>query len=149
MIREAGLGDLDELIVLFDNYRIFYEKTSDIIASGNFLKARMENKDSKIFVAENEDGMLTGFVQLYPIFSSTRLKPLWLLNDLFVEPEHRGKKISVALIDRCKILCQDTNSCGMILETAKDNVIGNHLYLKNGFLPDSNHNYYEWEFGSA
>ena len=86
-----------------------------------------------------------GFVQLYPIFSSTRMKRLWLLNDLFVQPEYRGKGISIALINEAKNLCRRTGSCGMILETAKDNSIGNNLYIRTGFLPDRDHNYYEWE----
>ena len=34
----------------------------------NFLKERLENQDSEIFVAE-ENGILTGFTQLYPLFS--------------------------------------------------------------------------------
>ena len=57
----------------------------------NFLKERLENQDSEIFVAE-ENGILTGFTQLYPLFfSSTRMKRYWLLNDLFVNENHRGK----------------------------------------------------------
>ena len=57
----------------------------EMINSGaeNFLKERLENQDSEIFVAE-ENGILTGFTQLYPLFSSTRMKRYWLLNDLFV-----------------------------------------------------------------
>jgi GNAT superfamily N-acetyltransferase len=70
---------------------------------------------------------------------------MWLLNDLFVNPNFRGKGISVALIDEAKKLCTNTGSCGMLLETAKSNLIGNQLYLKTGFSLDTAHNYYEWE----
>jgi GNAT superfamily N-acetyltransferase len=148
IIRKAVMEDLESLSILFDNYRKFYKKGADIIGAGVFLRERVINNDSEIFIAENDARVIVGFVQLYPIFSSTRMKRLWLLNDLFIQPDYRSKGISIALINECKNLCRRTNSCGMILETAKENTIGNNLYLKTGFLPDSGHNYYEWEIES-
>ena len=144
-IRRAVVNDLDSLSELFDGYRVFYKKETDIPAAKAFLSERIVNNESVIFVAENDSKELMGFVQLYPLFSSTRMKRLWLLNDLFVKPESRGIGISVALIDAGKELCRNTDSCGMILETAKDNSIGNNLYPRAGFTADGDHNYYEWE----
>jgi GNAT superfamily N-acetyltransferase len=144
-IRKASIDDIQELATLFDAYRVFYEKTSDVEQAIIFLSERIQKNESVIFVAENEEKQLTGFVQLYPLFSSTRMKRYWLLNDLFVAPEQRSKGISVALIDAAKELCQTTGSCGMMLETAKSNVIGNNLYPKTGFVLDTAHHYYTWE----
>ena len=144
-IRKASIDDIPELATLFDAYRVFYEKTSDVEQAIIFLSERIQKNESVIFVAENEEKQLTGFVQLYPLFSSTRMKRFWLLNDLFVAPEQRSKGISVALIDAAKELCQTTESCGMMLETAKSNVIGNNLYPKTGFVLDTAHHYYTWE----
>ena len=144
-IRRANIEDIPQLAALFDAYRVFYEKASDIEQAEIFLSERIHKNESVIFVAENEAHMLTGFVQLYPLFSSTRMKRFWLLNDLFVASEQRGKGISVALIDAAKELCQTTESCGMMLETAKSNVIGNNLYPKTGFVLDTAHHYYTWE----
>jgi GNAT superfamily N-acetyltransferase len=87
---------------------------------------------------------VVGFIQLYPLFSSTRLRRLWLLNDLFVDPKYRGLKASVILIDRAKQLVKQTNAAGLVLETAKSNAIGNTLYLKTNFVLDEDHNYYRW-----
>ena len=101
-----------------------------------------------ILVAENEQQAMIGFVQLYPLFSSTRMNRLWLLNDLFVHPESRGLGAAVALIEAAKDLCRSTRSCGIILETAKDNTIGNKLYPRTGFTRDEDHNYFEWEVQS-
>lgn len=143
-IRKANIQDIEQLSVLFDAYRIFYEKTSDTENAKRFLSERIMNNESEIFVAENESKELTGFVQLYPLFSSTRMKRFWLLNDLFVKPEQRSKGISIALIEKAKELCRTTNSCGMMLETDKTNTIGNNLYPKNGFELDEAHNYYSW-----
>ena len=144
-IRRSSIDDIPQLATLFDAYRVFYEKTSDVEQAIIFLSERIQKNESVIFVAENEEKQLTGFVQLYPLFSSTRMKRFWLLNDLFVAPEQRSKGISVALIDAAKELCQTTGSCGMMLETAKSNVIGNNLYPKTGFVLDTAHHYYTWE----
>ncbi len=144
MTRRATINDLEPLSDLFNQYRVFYEKSSDIEGAKFFLKERIVNNESVIFIAEVSEDKLSGFVQLYPIFSSTRMKRLWLLNDLFVKPQYRGMGISTQLMNEAQEHARITNSVGLILETAKDNVIGNHLYPNVGFILDSEHNYYYW-----
>ncbi len=144
-IELAKLKHLDELVSLFDAYRVFYKKDSDKEAAKAFLSDRIQNQESVIYISRNEDGLATGFVQLYPIFSSTRMKRMWLLNDLFVDPSFRGQGFSKALIERSKELCRETDACGMILETAKDNDIGNQLYPATGWTLDEDHNFYYWD----
>ena len=100
-VKKATLDDLEELAPLFDGYRIFYEKSSDLEGANAFLKERIEKNESQVFIAYS-DGLACGFVQLYPLFSSTRMQRLWLLNDLYVNPDFRGKGASIALIDRAK-----------------------------------------------
>ncbi len=151
-IRQAGTKDIEQLACLFDAYRVFYAMGSDVEAAKLFLLARMEKSESIIYVAENEKDKLMGFVQLYPLFSSTRIKRLWLLNDLFVDPDYRSKGVSVDLIERTKQLCRESGSGGMMLETGKTNIIGNQLYLRTGWELDKDHNYYSWDIhtqGSA
>lgn len=144
-IIKATLEDLEELNDLFDGYRVFYEKESDKKRSKAFLKARIENSESVIFISRDEAGTATGFTQLYPLFSSTRMKRIWLLNDLFVEARYRGKGYSKALIEAAKELCRTTGAAGMTLETAKDNHVGNQLYPATGWTLDAEHNFYYWE----
>ncbi|HEY4539415.1 MAG TPA: GNAT family N-acetyltransferase [Faecalibacter sp.] len=145
MIITAHLHHLDELTLLFDAYRQFYDKPSDIDAAKSFLTDRMENQESVIYCSVNEENQITGFVQLYPLFSSTRLKRFWILNDLFVLPQFRGNGYSKALIEEAKNLCKQTNACGMLLETSKENQIGNQLYPETGFIRRDDANFYEWE----
>ena len=122
---------------------MFYGKKSDLNVANKFLKSRIQNKDSKIFVCDIEN-YLTGFIQLYPLFSSTRVSKYWLLNDLFVDNAHRGKGYSKELINEAKRLVLKTNSCGMMLETEINNKIGNSLYLNVGFKVNRLSNFYEW-----
>ena len=148
LTRQATIEDVISLSFLFDSYRVFYNKLSDPEGAKFFLSERINNAESVILVAENEEQATIGFVQLYPLFSSTRMKRLWLLKDLFVHPESRGLGAAVALIEAAKDLCRSTRSCGIILETAKDNTIGNKLYPRTGFTCDEDHNYFEWEVQS-
>lgn len=147
-IRKATINDINDLTVLFNAYRVFYKKDPDIEKAKLFLSARIENEESVIFVANDNENKLTGFVQLYPLFSSTRMQRLWLLNDLYIDERFRGLGISVALIDNAKEHCKKTNACGLMLETARDNDIGNRLYPRTGFELDNDHNYYFWEDGN-
>lgn len=143
-IRDLHEKDLDQLIVLFDAYRVFYRKESNINGAKEFLSERIKQKESVIFVCENEDKQLVGFVQLYPLFSSTKMKRLWLLNDLFVHQDFRGNGVSKMLINRAKQLVQDTEACGMFLETEKSNVVGNNLYPHTDFELNEGSNFYDW-----
>tara|TARA_B110000483_G_C18177744_1_gene535667 strand:+ start:716 stop:1162 length:447 start_codon:yes stop_codon:yes gene_type:complete len=143
-IRETKNRDIEQLAELFDEYRVFYRNDSDVNAAKNFLADRIKYRDSEIFVCETNEDKLVGFVQLYPLFSSTRMQKLWLLNDLFVTPEFRGMEISIHLIDRAKKLVRDSSACAMFLETEKSNMIGNKLYTKTGFKLNLGSNFYEW-----
>ncbi|MCB0375871.1 MAG: GNAT family N-acetyltransferase, partial [Sinomicrobium sp.] len=78
-IRKAVWADLDQLTELFDAYRVFYEKSPDKNAVKAFLTERIANGDSELFVAADPNGDIAGFVQLYPLFSSTQMKRFWLL----------------------------------------------------------------------
>ena len=142
-IREAETSDIDQLSKLFDSYRMFYGKESNIDISKKFLESRLSNKDSKVFICE-VNNILTGFIQLYPLFSSTRVSKYWLLNDLFVDSEYRGNGYSKLLIDKAKELVKESNACGMMLETEKSNKIGNNLYPETGFKKNDLSNFYEW-----
>ena len=142
-VREAKLSDLKNLSVLFNSYRMFYGKKFDLEVAEEFLRSRIEKKDSKIFVCDFNNE-LSGFVQLYPLFSSTRVSKYWLLNDLYVDVNKRGKGFSKFLIERSKELVIESKACGMMLETEKSNDIGNKLYPSTGFKKNELSNFYEW-----
>jgi len=143
-VRKATLEDLSQLATLFDKYRIFYRKASDLEGATRFLSERITRKESEIFVAEAE-GKIVGFTQLYPQFSSTRIKRSWLLNDLYVLESWRAKGIAKLLLEAAKQLARDTNAAGLLLETEKTNMIGNRLYPAAGFSIYDQTNFYWWD----
>lgn len=141
-IRTATINDIEQLTDLFEGYRKFYRREADRDGASAFLRARFENNDSYIFVAE-ERGVLVGFTQLYPLFSSTRMARVFLLNDLFVHQDHRGKSASKLLLKRAQEHTIEHKACALTLETEKNNIIANKLYPKMGFIQETN-NYYYW-----
>lgn len=142
-IKQANLENLDETAVLFNMYRIFYRQEDDYEKCRNFIRERLDNDQSDIFLIY-VDNKAVGFVQLYKLYHYVKLAKQWLLSDLFVHPDYRGKGLSVALIERAKKWCDETDACGLMLETEKTNDIGNTLYPRCGFEYDGLHNYYYW-----
>ncbi len=132
LIRVAGLSDLEQLTPLFDLYRQFYEKDSDLSQARAFLKERMDKKESVIFVAE-KDGKLLGFTQLYPLFSSTMMKKQWVLNDLYVRMEERKSGAGEKLMKAAMEFGTRDNSRGLTLQTAVTNATAQRLYEKLGW----------------
>lgn len=143
MVRRANHTDLEDLSTLFNGYREFYGQETDIAGAYQFLSERMKLNDSVIYAYE-EDDMIAGFVQLYPLHSSVQMRKIWLLNDLFVSPTYRGKGISHELIHAAKDHVRQTEASGLMLETHKSNSIGNTLYPAEGFSMVDNSNFYWW-----
>ena len=139
----ASSEHLERLTPLFNGYRVFYKQESNAAAAKAFLKERFEKQDSVIFLAEDEAGNALGFTQLYPSFSSVAMKRVFILNDLFVSPEARGRQVGTALLEQAKSFAQEQGARGLVLETGADNP-AQKLYEKNGWTQDPALHYY-WE----
>lgn len=142
-IVQATIDNLDELSKLFQSYRIFYKKNPDTDGEKEFLKERIINKESVIYLAKSGTKFI-GFVQLFPIFSSTRITRLWLLNDLYVDEHYRKSGAASLLIEKSKELARETKSAGLMLQTAKDNTTAQSVYDKTDFVRDNDFYTYYW-----
>src|SRR4051794_7257022 len=107
IIQKATINDLDSLTELFDLYRVFYEQGSDLEGVREFLEVRIMNDESVVFIARDEDNPV-GFVQLYPSFSSVRMKRSWILNDLYVKEQFRGNGAGAKLIHKAIQFAKET-----------------------------------------
>lgn len=134
-IVKANSKHLDVLIPLFDNYRVFYKQESDQEAAKIFLQERLKQLDSIIYIAYINN-LAIGFTQLYSLFSSVAMQPIYLLNDLYIDSNHRNKGAGAALIEKSKALCIEKKYKGMVIQTAVDNP-AQHLYQRLGFKRDS------------
>lgn len=142
-IKRATAEDVALVTPLFNAYRMFYGKHSDIGAAAEFLTQRLQNNQSVIYLAFDGDKAV-GFTQLYPIFSSVSLKNAWLLNDMYVSESHRGQHISTLLLEAAKELGRQTNSAWLMLQTATTNHIAQKAYESNGWQKDEE--YYVYNF---
>src|SRR5262245_52461234 len=96
-IETASISDLPDVVRLFVGYLDFYDAPGGRGDAESFIRARMERGESTILLAR-ADRAAAGFAQVYPMFSSVRRAPVWVLNDLFVHPDHRRDGIGRALL---------------------------------------------------
>lgn len=134
-ITHLQLNNLNDLVPLFDSYRIFYKQDSNPAAAKHFLKQRLLKNDSIIYMAYIND-IAVGFTQLYPLFSSVSMKAMYMLNDLYVDKNYRSQGVGEALINQAKHLCQSENNKGLAIQTAFDNP-AQHLYERLNFVKDT------------
>jgi ribosomal protein S18 acetylase RimI-like enzyme len=134
--RRAEPRDLDAIAPLFDAYRQFYEKPPDLALARRYLDERFRRNESAIFVAENEEGGIIGFTQLYPAFCSVLADRTWVLYDLFVAPSARGTGAGRALMEAAEAHGRKTGAARLELQTAKTNRIGQSLYESCGWERD-------------
>ena len=135
-IFRADQEHLDQLAGLFDQYRVFYEQTSNFEACRNFMAERLERDQSVIFAAQAEEGELVGFTQLYPSFCSVELKPMVYLYDLFVDPDARRSGVARALMEAARQYAQAHGADRLQLETAITNTRAQALYEDLGWQKD-------------
>jgi ribosomal protein S18 acetylase RimI-like enzyme len=132
---QVTLEHLDDLVPLFDAYRVFYQQPSDLTAAREYLQARLEQNECTVFLAYDQTRAV-GFTLLYNTFTSVVLKPLVILNDLYVIPEARGSRIGERLIERGAAHAKLVGAVFLRLRTAQDNLSGQKLYERVGFVKD-------------
>ena len=141
-VYQATIEDLDGVSNLFNAYRVYYEQPSDVESARDYIKQRLENEESVVFVVKNNQKYV-GFTQLYPTFSSISMKKAWILNDMFVDPEARKLGIGQTLLQKAKDYAEETGAKSIVLETAPDNYTAQKLYEKNGYVRDTQFYHYE------
>ena len=143
-IVRAGHEHLPLLAELFNAYRVFYERPSDPEGARAYLSKRLSNLDSVIFLALSDDGRQgLGFTQLYPSFTSLRMRRLWILYDLYVSREARRQGIGRALMEQAQEFARATGAARIELSTAIDNEPAQALYESLGYERDSAFYFYE------
>ena len=134
--RIATLADLDVIAPLFDAYRQFYEKASDLALAKSFIRDRLQNNESVVLLASNEPHQVVGFCQLYPTFCSVEAKPIYSLYDLFVSPEARRSGASKVLLQAAEKLASENGKARMDLTTARANKPAQAAYESLGWVRD-------------
>jgi GNAT superfamily N-acetyltransferase len=136
VLAPIGPGDIEEVLPLFLGYRIFYKREPLPEESRAYLRARFAAGDYAGFVARL-DGKAAGFAILSRTYSSGVMRPIWLLNDIFVDPAVRKAGIGAALMARVDAFGRETGAARIDLFTAQDNKTAQSVYERAGWSRDT------------
>ena len=123
---------ITEVARLFELYRQFYQCKPDIELATTFIRERINNDESVIFVAI-DDNQAKGFVQLYASFCSVEAIKIYILYDLYVDAGARKFGIGEDLMNKASEYAKDNDAMRVDLSTAFTNKAGQHLYEKLGY----------------
>ncbi len=145
MIQQITTNTLSDVIDLFDQYRVFYKKESDLHTAEIYLRERLANNEAIIFAYYETEQEQTkqpiAFTLCYFTFSSTRMAKTLQLNDLFVLPTYRSQGIGEQLIHHVFSYAKANDYASVGIETAMDNYGAQKLYQRLGFVEDSSVHY--------
>ncbi len=135
MITRVGREDLDELLPLMRGYCEFYAAGPSDAALRALSLTLIERPDSdgiQLLARDDDDGRAVGFATLFWTFSTLAASAIGLMNDLYVDPQVRGKGVGAALIAACVAECAARGLPVLEWATAPDNTRAQALYDRFG-----------------
>ena len=126
-IKIAQPDDFEKIGEVFNLYRQFYKKESNIEACKNYIYERLINNEAQIFYIENEKECM-GITQLYTTFDSLELSKKIILYDLYVRSEYRNKGIGRMLMNAAKNFAEKKGVTSIELSTSINNKNAQSLY---------------------
>jgi ribosomal protein S18 acetylase RimI-like enzyme len=143
-IVRAEIEHLGFLAPLFSAYRQFYGESVSAAAELEYMRTRLDNAESVVFLAISMSDADTalGFVQLYPGFDSVVLSPIWVLHDLYVRPNQRRSGVGRSLMSAAHDFCRSTDATRIDLSTEVTNDTAKSLYRAMGYDLDEEFDHY-------
>lgn len=145
MIRPIAVGDKAPWARLFVAYGIFYETafTQEIVdavfarlvdGSGDIQALVAESNTAKSNGAESggpvSNDTIAGFAIFRTHFDTFTAAGGWHLDDLYVDPAHRGHGIATDLIEAVAIIARESGGGTLRWITAADNHAAQRVYDK-------------------
>jgi len=128
MVREIKLSDKEEWEVLYRGYADFYKvEMKDEILKTVWSWLHDRNHDVKGIVYEY-DNKVIGLAHYRRMPRPLRGKYIGFLDDIYVEPKYRGKKIGEKLIHQLKDISKKNNWDLIRWVTHNDNIRAKSLY---------------------
>jgi GNAT superfamily N-acetyltransferase len=135
-IRPARTDEIEEMLPLIRAYCEFYETEPDDDGLREMFRTLVaEPSQGAVFIAR-DGGRAVGFATLDWKWSSLKAARIGYLEDLFVDPEARGKGIADALIETCSDRCRELGMPAMEWATAPDNHRAQKVYDRTGAVSD-------------
>jgi ribosomal protein S18 acetylase RimI-like enzyme len=142
-IEPAAATDVAALAGLFDAYRVFYQAASMPAESEAFVRGLVTQGNTRFFLArEAGGGAALGFVHLMPSINAVAMRPIWLLEDLYVAPAGRRLGVATALMHHAENFARETGAERLTLATAHNNRLAQSLYKRLGYARDEHFWYF-------
>jgi GNAT superfamily N-acetyltransferase len=131
-VRPARTDEIEEMLPLIRAYCEFYETEPDDQGLRSMFETLInEPSQGAVFIAR-DGGKAVGFATLDWKWSSLKAARIGYLEDLFVDPEARGRGIADALIEVCAERCRELGMPAMEWLTAPDNHRAQKVYKRTG-----------------
>ena len=135
MIRHAQENDIPQILQFIRELASYENMLDDVVATEDLLREWIfEKKKAEVIFAE-ENGESVGFALFFHNFSTFLGRAGIYLEDLFVTPEHRGKGVGKALLQRLAQITME-RGCGRLEWSCLDwNKPSIDFYLSLGAMP--------------
>jgi ribosomal protein S18 acetylase RimI-like enzyme len=145
-IQTASLRDIAEVARLYNAYRAFYGEAPDEAREQVFIRERVERAASQppgqfsvaqYFLAWSDLGegrRAVGFMHLMPSTNTLAMRPIWFLEDLYVDPAARRRGVATAFLEHAEEFARKTGAERLTLATAHDNTAAQSVYRKHGYV---------------
>jgi len=141
VIKAATTEDLASLTRLYIAYRVFYGEAPEEKRATAFILDRLKQSSVRYFLAWN-GGDAVGFMHLMPSTNTLAMRPIWLLEDLYVDISARGQGVATALLSHAETFARSTGAERLTLATAHDNLAAQHIYKKLGYVREDHFSYF-------
>jgi GNAT superfamily N-acetyltransferase len=129
-IRDIREGDQHEWRRLFTEYGVFYKTSFDGEVLDGVWAWLMDAESEVCAVVAVDDGRAFGFAHYRQLPDTFTAGPAWFLDDLYVEPGHRGSGAGAALIDAVAERAASDGGGTLRWITAADNAAAQSVYDK-------------------
>jgi ribosomal protein S18 acetylase RimI-like enzyme len=140
-IEAASNAHLTELLRLYIAYRVFYGEAPEGERAEAFIRERVTQSSGRYFLAWNNHHAI-GFMHLMPSTNTLAMRPIWLLEDLYVDVSARGQGVATALLSYAEAFARGTGAERLTLATAHDNLAAQHIYQKLGYVREEHFFYF-------
>jgi len=153
-IQLASARDISEVARMYNAYREFYGQVADEARARAFIRDRItlasaqpagQHSVPQYFLAwtDSESGRrAVGFMHLIPSTNTLVMRPIWFLEDLYVEHSARRKGVATAFLEYAEQFARRTGAERLTLATAHDNAAAQGLYRKLGYIREEHFWYF-------
>jgi ribosomal protein S18 acetylase RimI-like enzyme len=141
-IKAVSSAHLSELLRLYIAYRVFYGEAPQEERAIAFIRERVTQSSGRYFLAWDDTSRAIGFMHLMPSTNTLAMRPIWLLEDLYVDVPVRGQGVATALVSYAEEFARSTGAERLTLATAHDNVAAQHIYKKLGYAREEHFWYF-------